>query len=115
MNPPEEPPKPTSNPTPKLWRVEEARRIVAEYANDLREIIAKLRRKMPKFALMVAHEEPRPAEVHTDVVTATFEILRQLGHSESDARRLLDTALQQKKKFKDEQELLQAIYTQSRT
>src|SRR4051812_14440491 len=59
-------------------------------------IIAKLRRKMPKFALMVAHEEPRPADVHIDVVAATFDILRQLGHGESDARRLLDTALQQK-------------------
>jgi Holliday junction DNA helicase RuvA len=77
-------------------------------------IIAKLRRKMPKFALMVARQEPQPAEVQTDVVAATFEILRQLGHSESDARRLIDAALQQKKKYKDEQELLQAIYTQTR-
>jgi len=77
-------------------------------------IIAKLRRKMPKFALMVAREEPQAAEAHTDVVAATYTILRQLGHSESDARRLLDTALSQKKKYKDEQELLQAIYAQSR-
>ena len=77
-------------------------------------IIAKLRRKMPKFALIVAREEPQAAEVHTDVVAATFDILRQLGHSESDARRLLDKALSEKKKFKDEQELLQAIYAQSR-
>lgn len=77
-------------------------------------IIAKLRRKMPKFALIVARDEPRAAEVQTDVVAATFDILRQLGHSESDARRLLDKALAEKKKFKDEQELLQAIYAQSR-
>jgi len=45
MNPPEVPPKPTRNPTPKPWRVEQAWRIVEEYANDLREIIAKLRRR----------------------------------------------------------------------
>jgi hypothetical protein len=31
---------------PKPSRLEEARRIVKEYANDLREIIRKLRRKM---------------------------------------------------------------------
>jgi hypothetical protein len=46
MNPPEEAPKSTSSPTPKPWRVEEARRIIEEDANDLREIIAKLRRHL---------------------------------------------------------------------
>ena len=76
-------------------------------------IIAKLRRKVPKFALMVAREEPMAADVELDVVSETFEVLRKLGHSESDARRLIDTALTQKKKFKDVQELLQAIYQQS--
>ena len=76
-------------------------------------IIAKLRRKVPKFALMVARDEPTAAEVERDVVGETFEVLRKLGHSESDARRLLDAALAQKKKYKDVQELLQAIYQQS--
>ena len=76
-------------------------------------IIAKLRRKVPKFALMAAREEPTAAEVELDVVSETFEVLRKLGHSESDARRLVDAALTQKKKFKDVQELLQAIYQQS--
>ncbi len=76
-------------------------------------IIAKLRRKVPKFALMAAREEPSIADVELDVVSETFEVLRKLGHSESDARRLVDAALGQKKKFKDVQELLQAIYQQS--
>ena len=76
-------------------------------------IIAKLRRKMPKFALMVARDEPREADVEHDVVSETFEVLRTLGHTESDARRLIDTALAGKKKFKDVQELLQAVYQQS--
>lgn len=76
-------------------------------------IVAKLRRKVPKFALMAARDEPSSAEVELDVVSETFEVLRKLGHSESDARRLIDAALVQKKKFKDVQELLQAIYQQS--
>ena len=75
-------------------------------------IIAKLRRKVPKFALMVARDEIK-AEVEFDVVTETYEVLRSLGHAESDARRLLDVALASKKKYKDVQSLLQAIYQQS--
>ncbi len=75
-------------------------------------IIAKLRRKVPKFALMVARAEV-DAEISSDVVSETFEVLRGLGHSESDSRRLVDTALAAKKKYKDVQALLQAIYQQS--
>jgi Holliday junction DNA helicase RuvA len=77
-------------------------------------IVAKLRRKVPKFALMVTKEEPREAEVAPDVVSETFAILCRLGHSESDARRLLDAALAVKKKYADVQSLLQAIYQGSR-
>ena len=76
-------------------------------------IIAKLRRKVPKFALMVARQEVREAEVEPDVVAETFEVLRRLGHSEADARKLLDAALGAKKKYADVQALLQAIYQQS--
>jgi Holliday junction DNA helicase RuvA len=77
-------------------------------------IIAKLRRKVPKFALMAAREEKREAEVEPDVVSETYEILRGLGHSESDARRLLDAALGAKKKYKDVQSLIEAIYQQNK-
>ena len=76
-------------------------------------IIAKLRRKVPKFALMVARTEHREAEVEPDVVSETYEVLRSLGHSESEARRLFDTALGSKTKFKDVQGLIEAIYQQS--
>ena len=75
-------------------------------------IIAKLRRKVPKFALMVARQEVHEAEVESDVVAETFEVLRRLGHSESDARKLLDAALSAKKKYADVQSLLQAVYQQ---
>ncbi len=76
-------------------------------------IIAKLRRKVPKFALMVAQAEPHEADVAHDVVSETFEVLRTLGHSESDARKLLDATLATRKKFKDVQALLQAVYLQT--
>jgi Holliday junction DNA helicase RuvA len=73
-------------------------------------IIAKLRRKVPKFALLVAREVATVAEVESDVVMQTYDVLRSLGHSESDARRLLDTALAKKKKYPDMQAMIQAIY-----
>ena len=76
-------------------------------------IIAKLRRKVPKFALMVAREAEHEAEVQPDVIAETFEVLRSLGHSESDARRLMDAALSARKKYKDVESLLQAVYQMS--
>ncbi|NQT39033.1 MAG: Holliday junction DNA helicase RuvA [Planctomycetes bacterium] len=76
-------------------------------------IIAKLRRKVPKFALMVTREEAGGADVQPDMVSEAFELLRGLGHNESDARRLLDAALGAKKKYRDVQALLHAIYEQS--
>lgn len=77
-------------------------------------IIAKLRRKMPKFVLMVQRDsEQIAADVEQDVVEDTFQVLCSLGHSEHDARKLLDAALATKKKFKDVEALLQAVYQQS--
>ena len=76
-------------------------------------IIAKLRRKVPKFALMVARAEI-DADVEPDVVSEAFEALRTLGHGEADARRLVDAVLSTKKKYKDVQALLEAVYQKSR-
>jgi Holliday junction DNA helicase RuvA len=76
-------------------------------------IIAKLRRKVPKFALMVTCEQAAKTEVRPDIVSETYGLLRQLGHSESDARRLIDAALAAKKQYKDVQGLIEAIYQQS--
>lgn len=74
-------------------------------------VVAKLRRKMPRFALMV---EKSAAEEITDggseVVGETFDALIALGHSESDARKLIDDAISSGKKFKDTESLLTAIY-----
>ena len=68
-------------------------------------IIAKLHRKMPKFALLVTSEAAAAGQ--------TFEVLRTLGHSETEARKLLDAALAAKKSYKDVESLLQAVYQQS--
>jgi len=76
-------------------------------------MIAKLRRRMPKFALPVAREAPGEAAAAVgDVLSETFEVLRSLGHSDSDARRLVDALRAEKKKPKDVQEALEAIYRQ---
>jgi len=75
-------------------------------------MIAKLRRRMPKFALLVAREAPGEAGGMADVLVETFDVLRSLGHSESEARRLVDTLRAEKKKPKDVQEALEAIYRQ---
>ena len=75
-------------------------------------MVAKLRRRMPKFALLVARESPGEAGAAADVLSETFDVLRSLGHSDSDARRLVDSLRQEKKKPKDVQEALEAIYRQ---
>ncbi|MFV1965266.1 MAG: Holliday junction branch migration protein RuvA [Pirellulaceae bacterium] len=76
-------------------------------------IIAKLRRKMPKFALLVGCDEPRAVDVQRDVLEDAFHALCTLGHSEADARKLIDNVLGTKKRFKDVESILQAIYQQS--
>jgi hypothetical protein len=46
MLPPEEPQPGNDEPPPELSRLEEARRVIAEYAAELREIIKKLRHRL---------------------------------------------------------------------
>lgn len=76
-------------------------------------VIAKLRRKMSKFALLVTQEAAHEADVKRDVVAETYEALRALGHGEADARKLLDGVLKVKRKFTDVEAVLQAIYQQN--
>ena len=75
-------------------------------------MIAKLRRRMPKFALLIARESPGEFVKGSDVCTESFEVLRSLGHSDTDARRLVDALREGKKKYRDVQEALEAIYRQ---
>ncbi len=78
-------------------------------------IVAKLRRKMARFALLVAADMQSQGEAATtsNVVDETYQVLLTLGHSESEARRLLDGPIASKKKFKNVEALLQAVYDQN--
>jgi Holliday junction DNA helicase RuvA len=86
-------------------------------------IVAKLRRKVGKFALMVgpgaddavgavgAHEgNGQPANAEPDVIRDTYVALLSVGHSEAQARHLIDQALSGKKKYKTVDAMLMAIY-----
>jgi Holliday junction DNA helicase RuvA len=73
-------------------------------------IIAKLRRKMARFALMVPRECPAVHGTDHDVVRETIEVLLRLGHSTADAHKLVDSIAASKKKFKSTDEMLVEIY-----
>jgi len=75
-------------------------------------IIAKLRRKVPKFALLIT-EQFDDMDIERSLATDVFDILRSLGHNESDARRLVEEALSSKKKFKDAEDVINQVYAQS--
>lgn len=77
-------------------------------------IIAKLRRKAAKFALLVGRDETSGGDDNEiDLLAEAYAVLQTLGHSESESRRLLDSVLERsKKKFKDVEALLHAVYEQ---
>ena len=77
-------------------------------------IIARLHRKMAKFALLVTRDTAAAAEIEPDIVEQTCEILCNLGHSESDARHLVEKAIASGEKFKDVESLINAVYQSSR-
>lgn len=77
-------------------------------------MIAKLRRKMTKFALMVAKEFPADQATETDLLTDAFDALVSLGHSPTDARHKIEAVTEGRKKFKSVEELLSEIYRQQR-
>lgn len=77
-------------------------------------IIAKLRRKVPKFALLVARPEDSESETPRDVAEEAYGVLRSLGHAESDARKLLEPILQSKKKYTDVDEIIRVVYASQR-
>lgn len=88
-------------------------------------IVAKLRRKVGKFALIVAQAEAADAtapaaangqaeSVEPDVIRDTFAALLSVGHTESQARQAIDRALAGKKKFKSVADMIDAIYQQNR-
>jgi len=78
-------------------------------------IIAKLRRKMARFALMVDPGTPQELVQSNSVSSEAYEALLALGHTAIDAREKIDQASEAKKgKFTSVEELLQEIYRQQR-
>ena len=78
-------------------------------------IVAKLRRKMARFALLVARDFPDEMSTDRNVLDDTYEALVSLGHSPADAREKIETATEgKKKKFKSSEELIRQIYQNER-
>ena len=77
-------------------------------------IVAKLRRKMARFALMVPRDLPPARAGEHDLLTEAYEALVSLGHTAPDARRKLEAVTSAGKKFKSVEELLTEIYRQER-
>ena len=88
-------------------------------------VVAKLRRKVGKFALIVGPEGVGAGMPPTgsngaldnaepDVIRDTFSALLSVGHSESQARQAIDRALAGKKKFKSVADMIDAIYQQNK-
>ena len=76
------------------------------------KIVAQLRRKMAKFALLVQQDPSSQGTDSTEhnIADETYQVLVSLGHAEAEARRLLEQPLASKKKFKSVEDLLQAVY-----
>lgn len=73
-------------------------------------IVAKLRRKMAKFALMVAREFPEAKAVDRGVMHEAFEALLSLGYNATEAREKIDAVAAQKTKLKSVEDVIMAIY-----
>jgi Holliday junction DNA helicase RuvA len=74
-------------------------------------IIAKLRRKMPRFALMVDRELPPDLSTDEKIINETYAALVSLGHTSTDARHKIEAATGGgAKKFKSVEDLLTVIY-----
>ncbi len=73
-------------------------------------IVAKLRRKMTKFALMVEQDLPPEQATARGIINDAYDALVTLGHSPADARQKVEKAAATGKKFKEVQDILEEIY-----
>lgn len=70
-------------------------------------IVAKLHRKVSVFAI----QEKAAQGTSAEVLRETLAALVNLGHTEAEARRLVDRALRLRKTYPDVQSLLETIYS----
>lgn len=78
-------------------------------------IIAKLRRKMARFALLIDRDVPDADRGKQSIAEDTFQALIALGHTTSDARDKVEKALESNPKPKSVDELLMEIYKRGRS
>jgi holliday junction DNA helicase RuvA len=77
-------------------------------------IVAKLRRKMTKFALMIAARIPDAPDSASDLMSEAYEALVSVGHSPQDARDRIETIMESGKKLKSVEDILAEIYQRQR-
>jgi Holliday junction DNA helicase RuvA len=83
-------------------------------------IVAKLRRKVGLFALIVDADKGKteangaPDNAAPDVIQDTYAALISVGHTETQAKQAIDRVLSGKKKFKSVADMIDAIYLQQR-
>jgi Holliday junction DNA helicase RuvA len=73
-------------------------------------IVAKLRRKMAKFALMIQRDLPPEQEADRGVMNDAYEALLALGHTAPEARQKIEQIASGGKKFKSVEDILDEIY-----
>jgi Holliday junction DNA helicase RuvA len=73
-------------------------------------IIAKLRRKMAKFALMIERDLPPELETGRGVFNDAYEALLMLGHTAPEARHKIEQIAESSRKFRSVEEVLEEIY-----
>jgi len=77
-----------------------------------REIVAKLQGKVGKFGLIRDSQFIREQEVRKDIVEDALAVLLQLQYKKSEARMMINKALEESPNLKTSEELLNEIYKQ---
>ena len=77
-------------------------------------IVAKLHRKMAKFALLIDRDMPGGQTPRPSIVEDAYEAMLSLGHSTSEAREKVEAANESKPKAKSVDELLIEVYRSNR-
>jgi holliday junction DNA helicase RuvA len=73
-------------------------------------IVAKLRRKMAKFALMIQRDLPPQLDTDRGVFNDAYEALLTLGHTAPEARHKIEQIAASGTKFKSVEDILEEIY-----
>jgi Holliday junction DNA helicase RuvA len=77
-----------------------------------REIVAKLQGKVGKFGLIRDSQFIREQEVRKDIVEDALAVLLQLQYKKSEAKMMINKALEKSPNLKTSEELLNEIYKQ---